>query len=117
MPEISVAIVAADPEQRAVLQVLVDSTSVAKAGFSATSYPVVAADPVIRRIQSTSPDVVLVDIPPENSSLALRSIELLVQEIPAAAVFAVGTLSQPQVIVNAMRVGRKGIYRPAHDHD
>ena len=118
MPEISVAIVAADAEQRAVLQVLVDSTSVAKAGFSATSYPVATSDPVVRRIQSTNPDVVLVDIPSDNQALALRSIELLVQEVPGAAVFAVGTLSQPQVIVSAMRVGAKEfIERPTTTTD
>ena len=110
MPELSVVIVAADSEQRAVLQVLVDSTSVARAGFSATSYPVAAADPVIRRIQSANPDVVLVDIPNDNPALALRTIELLVQEVPGAAMFAVGSMSYPQVIVSAMRVGREGIY-------
>ena len=107
MPELSVVIVAADAEQRAVLQVLVDSTSVARAGFSATSYPVAASDPVIRRIQSVSPDVVLVDIPSDNPSLALRTVELLVQEVPTAAMFAVGSMSYPQVIVSAMRVGAK----------
>ena len=107
MPELSVVIVAADAEQRAVLQVLVDSTSVARAGFSASSYPVTATDPVIRRIQSTTPDVVLVDIPGDNPSLALRTIELLVQEVPTAAMFAVGSMSYPQVIVSAMRVGAK----------
>ena len=107
MPELSVVIVAADAEQRAVLQVLVDSTSVARAGFCATSYPVTATDPVIRRIQSTTPDVVLVDIPGDNPSLALRTIELLVQEVPTAAMFAVGSMSYPQVIVSAMRVGAK----------
>jgi acyl CoA:acetate/3-ketoacid CoA transferase alpha subunit len=56
MPELSVVIVAADSEQRAVLQVLVDGTSVARAGFSATSYPVTASDHLIRRIQSANPD-------------------------------------------------------------
>jgi pilus assembly protein CpaE len=107
MPELSVVIVAADSEQRAVLQVLVDGTSVARAGFSATSYPVTASDPVIRRIQSANPDVVLVDIPNDNPALALRTVELLVQEVSAAAMFAVGSMSHPQVIVNAMRVGAK----------
>jgi pilus assembly protein CpaE len=118
MPEISVTIVAADAEQRAVLQVLVDSTSVAKAGFSSASYPVAASDPVIRRIQNTNPDVVMVDIPSDGPAVALRSIELLVQELPSAAIFAVGTLSQPQVIVSAMRVGAKEfIERPTTTTD
>jgi pilus assembly protein CpaE len=118
MPEISVTIVAADAEQRAVLQVLVDSTSVARAGFSATSYPGATSDPVYRRIQSSNPEVILVDIPNDGPAMALRTIELLVQEIPTAAVFAVGTLKQPQVIVSAMRVGAKEfIERPTTTTD
>jgi pilus assembly protein CpaE len=107
MPELSVVIVAADSEQRAVLQVLVDGTSVARAGFSATSYPVTASDPAIRRIQSANPDVVLVDIPNDHPAMALRTVELLVQEVPGAAMFAVGSMSHPQVIVSAMRAGAK----------
>jgi pilus assembly protein CpaE len=118
MPELRVAIVAADGDQRAVLQVLVDSTSVARASFSATSYPVAATDPIVRRIQSTNPDVILVDIPSDSSSLALRTIEVLQEEIPAAAMFAVGSMNQPQVIVNAMRAGAKEfISRPTTTTD
>lgn len=113
MPEVSVVIVAADSEQRAVLQVLVDSTSVARAVHSAPNFPTVAADPVMRRIQSANPDVVMVDVPADNADGALRTIELLQQELPQIAVFAVGSLSQPQIIVNAMRSGaREFIERP-----
>ena len=64
MPELSVVIVASDPDQRSVLQVLVDGTSVARAVFSASSYPVAAADPIIRRIQSANPDVCWWTFPP-----------------------------------------------------
>jgi len=105
MPELSVVIVAPDSEQRAVLQVLVDSTSVARTVHTCASFPVAATDPVTRRIQTASADVVLVDIPADNASPALHAIELLHQEIPGSALFAVGSLSQPQVIVNAMRSG------------
>ena len=107
MPELSVVIVAADAEQRAVLQVLVDGTSVARAVHTCGSFPVAAADPVVRRVQSASPDVVLVDVPANNAAAALRTIELLQQELPESALFAVGSMSQPQVIVNAMRAGAR----------
>ncbi len=46
MPELSVVIVAQDSEQRAILQVLVDGTSVARTVHSCASFPVVATDPV-----------------------------------------------------------------------
>jgi len=113
MPELSVVIVASDSEQRAVLQVLVEGTSVARTAHSCASFPVAAADPVVRRIQSANADVVLVDIPADNTLGALRAIELIHQELPDLALFAVGSLSQPQVIVNAMRAGaREFVERP-----
>lgn len=113
MSELSVVIIAQDSEQRAVLQVMVDGTSVARVVHTCTSYPVVITDPVLRRVQSANPAVVLVDVPADNHTLALRSIELIHQELSRAAVFAVGSMSQPQVIVSAMRAGaREYIERP-----
>ncbi len=103
MAELSVVIIAADSEQRAVLQVLVDGTSVARTAHSATNYPAAATDPLIPRIHGLNPDVTLVDIPTENASPALHAIELLRHEVPECAVFAVGSMTQPQMIVSAMR--------------
>ena len=118
MPELSVVIVATDGEQRAVLQVLVDGTSVARTVHTCATFPVAASDPAARRVRTANPDVTLVDIPADNSSLALRSIELLHQEMPDAAIFAIGDLNQPQVIVNAMRAGaREFVERPANTTD
>ncbi len=113
MPELSVVIVAPDNEQRAVLQVLVDGTSVARTVHACATLPVAGTDPVLRRVQAAHPDVLLVDIPSDNSALALRAIELLRQEVPDSAVFAIGNMQQAQVIVSAMRAGaREFIERP-----
>jgi pilus assembly protein CpaE len=118
MPELSVVIVATDNEQRAVLQVLVDGTSVARTVHTCASFPVAASDPVSRRVRTADPDVTLIDIPVDNPALALRAIELLHQEMPDAAIFAIGNLNQPQVIVNAMRAGaREFIERPTTTTD
>ena len=118
MPELSVVIVAVDNEQRTVLQVLVDGTSVARTIHTCASFPVAAADPVMRRVQSANPEVVLVDIPGDNAATAMRAIELLHQELPECAVFAIGNLNQPQVIVSAMRAGaREYIERPTTTTD
>jgi pilus assembly protein CpaE len=118
MPELSVVIVATDNEQRTVLQVLVDGTSVARTVHTCASFPVAAADPVTRRVRAANPDVILVDIPADNPPVALHTIELLHQEMPESAVFAIGTLNQPQVIVNAMRAGaREFIERPTTTTD
>ena len=118
MPELSVVIVATDNEQRAVLQVLVDGTSVARTVHTCASFPVAASDPIARRVRAANPDVTLIDIPADNPSPALRAIELLHQEMPEGAIFAVGVLGQPQIIVNAMRAGaREFIERPTNTTD
>src|SRR5580700_6282873 len=118
MPELSVVIVATDNEQRAVLQVLVDGTSVARTVHTCASFPMAASDPVTRRVHAANPDVALVDIPADNPTLAMRAIELLHQELPEAAVFAIGSLNQPQTIVTAMRAGaREFIERPTTTTD
>jgi len=118
MAELSVVIVATDSEQRAVLQVLVDGTSVARTVHSAATYPVIASDPLIPRVQGLQPDVILVDIPADAATAALNAIEVFHQEMPGTAVFAIGTMSQPQLIVSAMRVGAKEfIERPTTTTD
>lgn len=118
MAELSVVIVAADSEQRAVLQVLVDGTSVARVLQSCPTFPLTSSDPLLRRIHGANPDVVVVDIPADGGASALRAIELLHQELPEAALFAIGAMSQPQIIVNAMRSGaREFIERPTTTTD
>lgn len=113
MPELSVAVFATDNDQRAVLQVLVDGTSVARTVCSNPTLPLAANDPVIRKTRAFAPDVVLLDIAVDSSTSALRAIELLHQELPSSAVFAVGPMTQPQLIVSAMRAGvREYIERP-----
>ncbi len=118
MPELSVIIVAPDSEQRAILQVLVDGTSVARAVQSFEAYPASANDLAMRKIQAASPDVMLIDIPSENSVAALRAVEWVHQELPKCAIFAVGSMAQSSVIVGAMRSGaREFLERPTTTTD
>jgi len=118
MPELSVAVFATDNDQRAVLQVLVDGTSVARIVCSSPTLPLAATDPVIRRTQTFAPDVVLVDIATDGVTSALRAVELLHQELPDSAMFIVGPMTQPQLIVSAMRAGvREYIERPTTTTD
>ena len=118
MPELSVAIFAIDSEQRAVLQVLVDGTNVARTVCANSTLPLAATDPVVRRTQAFAPDVILVDITGDAIPGVLRAIELLHQEFPHAVLFAVGPMTQPQLIVSAMRAGvREYIERPTTTTD
>jgi pilus assembly protein CpaE len=117
MPELSVVVVATDSEQRSMMQVMVDGTGVARTTQSFSTYPVATTDPVLRRIQGANSEVILVDIP-SDSLAALRAIDLIHQEMPGAAVFALGSMSQPQIIVSAMRSGaREFIERPTTTTD
>ena len=68
MPELSVVIVATDNEQRALLQVLVDGTSVARVVQAFADFSVA----VKRRVRAANPDVILVDIPVDNCQFAPR---------------------------------------------
>jgi len=118
MPELSVAVFATDNDQRAVLQVLVDGSGVARTVCAQANLPVAATDSVIRKTQAFAPHIILVDIADDQVSSALRAIELLHQELPDAAVFAVGSMAQSQLIVSAMRVGaREYIERPTTTTD
>src|SRR5271169_480994 len=118
MPELSVAVFATDNDQRAVLQVLVDRTGVARTVCSNPTLPAAAHDPVIRKTQSFAPDVVLLDIATDGVSAALRALEVLHQELTDSAVFAVGPMTHPQLIVSAMRAGvREYIERPTTTTD
>ena len=118
MPELSVAIFATDNDQRAVLQVLVDGTSVARTVCAHSTLPLAATDPVLRKTQAFAPDVVLVEIASEAIAGALRAVELVHQELPHSAVFVVGPMTQPHLIVSAMRAGvREYIERPTTTTD
>jgi pilus assembly protein CpaE len=118
MPELAVAVFATDNDQRAVLQVLVDGTSVARTVCSNPTLPLAANDPVIRRTQAFAPDVILVDIASDGVTSALRAVELLHQELPDTAMFVVGPMTQPQLIISAMRAGvREYIERPTTTTD
>ncbi len=118
MPELSVAIFATDSDQRAILQVLVDGTSVARTVCTNSSLPLSTTDAVIRKTQAFSPDVILIDLTADGIAGALRAVELLHQEMSNAALFVVGPMTQPHLIVSAMRAGvREYIERPTTTTD
>src|SRR5271169_984994 len=118
MPELSVAIFATDNDQRAVLQVLVDGTSVARTVCVNATLPLAASDPVIRKTQAFAPDVILIDLATDAIAGVLRAVELLHQELSSSALFVVGPMTQPQLIVSAMRAGvREYVERPTTTTD
>lgn len=107
MSEMAVAIISSDQENRTILQMAVDATGVANTVGTWSEYPLLATDAGVRRVQETHAHVVIVDLVTTSSSAGVRAIDLFHSELPDIAVFAVGDLKQPQLIVQAMRAGAK----------
>ncbi|HYE26334.1 MAG TPA: AAA family ATPase [Clostridia bacterium] len=107
MSEMAVAIISPDQENRTILQMAVDATGVANTVGTWAEYPLLATDVSLRRIQETHAHVVLIDLVNASSSAGVRAIDLLHSELPDCAVFAIGDMRQPQLIVQAMRAGAK----------
>jgi DNA-binding NarL/FixJ family response regulator len=105
MPELSVAIIASDNQQREFLQELVDGTGVARTVHTCSTYPFAASDPVMHGLHNANSVVIIVDIPADDSPWALHTMELLHQEMPDAAIFAVSDQTHPAAILEAMRAG------------
>jgi pilus assembly protein CpaE len=105
MPELSVVVLTTDEDQKALLQVQVDGTAIARMTHAFSDFPQSDGDPIVRRIQELKSDVVLVDLVANEITPALRSIEILRSACPQSAIFAMGEMSQSQLIVSAMRAG------------
>lgn len=112
MTHLSVVILSVDEEQRAILQMQVDATAVARTVQALASFPVATTDLIIRRLQELMPEVVVIDIPKQGADAALHAIELMHANVPKTAIFAAGD-SQSHVIISAMRAGaREFLERP-----
>jgi pilus assembly protein CpaE len=107
MSEFAVVIAGHDEEQRALLRLLVEGTSVAKVRGQFDALPTSGGDLTLRRIGDLHPDVVMIDVPPHDPTPALRAIEHVHATLPTASVFAMGEMTQPQTIVAAMRAGAR----------
>ncbi|MGH9556374.1 MAG: AAA family ATPase [Terriglobales bacterium] len=107
MNKLMVAVVAANAEQRDQLKLQVEATGIAQPVFAGSSYPAAPEDKVLRQISESNPEVVLVDIAPEETMAGLRALELIHGQMRQVAVFAIGKMDRPQVIVTAMRAGAK----------
>jgi len=102
-----VAVVAGNVEQRDQLKLQVEATGIAQPVFAGVSYPAAPQDALLRQISESNPEVVLVDVAPEDTIAALRAVELIHRQMPQVALFAIGKMDKPQVIVTAMRAGAK----------
>jgi pilus assembly protein CpaE len=117
MHGIAVAVLTEDREQSVILNTRVESTHVARTVLSHVGFPSGPGDAVLRHLQDQHAEVVLVDIDPRNPQKAVRAIELIHASVPDITIFAAGDMSQPLIIVSAMRAGAREYVDRASSHE
>jgi Flp pilus assembly CpaE family ATPase len=117
MQGIAVAVLTEDREQSVVLNTRVESTHVARTVLSHIGFPAGPGDAILRQLQDQRAEVVLVDIDPRNPQRAVRAIELIHASVPDLTIFAAGEMSQPLIIVSAMRAGAREFVDRTASHE
>jgi pilus assembly protein CpaE len=105
MHGIAVALLTEDREHLSVLQTRLEETRLATVVFSHVGFPVGPTDSILRLLQDSRAEVVLVDVPQQDSLRAIRAIELIRATTQQIAIFANGAMSHPATIVSSMRAG------------
>jgi pilus assembly protein CpaE len=102
---IAVALLSEDRERLSTLQDRLRATSLGREVFRHIGFPVSATDTIMRRLQDSHAEVVIIDVPSQNAQRAICAIELIRDAAHHIAIFASGDMTQPANIVASMRNG------------
>ena len=105
MHGIAVALLTEDREHLPTLQDRLEATRLGRGVFSHVGFPVGPTDTILRQLQDSRAEVVIVDIPTRETQHAIRAIELIKATTQQIAIFANGEMTQPANIVASMRAG------------
>src|SRR6202451_97994 len=105
MHGIAVALLTENREHLSELQARLEETRLGRAVFSHVGFPASPTDSILRQLQDSRAEVVVVDIPAQDSQRAIRTIELIRATTLQIAIFANGEMTNPAAIVSAMRAG------------
>jgi pilus assembly protein CpaE len=105
MHGIAVALLTEDREHLSALQIRLEATRMGRAVFSNVGFPVGPTDAILRQLQDSRAEVVIVHIPQHDAERAVRAIELIRATTLQIAIFANGEMTQPAGIVASMRAG------------
>jgi pilus assembly protein CpaE len=105
MHGIAVALLTENREHLSQLQARLEETRLGRAVFSHVGFPANPTDSILRQLQDSRAEVVVVDIPAQDSQRAIRTIELIRATTLQIAIFANGEMTQPASIVASMRAG------------
>src|SRR5579863_7101513 len=105
MHGIAVAVLTEDRERLAALQNRLEATRLGQAVFTHVGFPATPTDAILRQLQDSRAEVVIVDISSQDPQRAIRTIELIRATTVQIAIFANGEMTQPMNIVASMRAG------------
>src|SRR5215467_14133137 len=105
MHGIAVALLTEDRERLSTLQNRVEETRLGRAVFSHAGFPAGPTDAILRQLQDSKAEVVVVDISTRDPQHAIRTIELIKTTTLQIAIFANGEMTLPANIVASMRAG------------
>jgi len=105
MHGIAVGLLTEDREHLSTLQTRLEATRLGVAVFSHVGFPVGPTDSILRQLQDSRAEVVIVDISSQDPQRAIRTIEWIRATTLQIAIFANGEMTQPTTIVGSMRAG------------
>ncbi len=105
MHGIAVALLAEDRDRLSALHNRLEATQLGRAVFSQIGYPASPTDDILRQLQDSRAEVVIVDVSSREPQRAIRAIELIRATTQQIAIFANGEMTQPANIVASMRAG------------
>lgn len=105
MHGIAVGVLTEDREHLTALQNRLEQTRLGRAVFTHLGFPASPTDTILRQLQDSRAEVVIIDISSQDPQRAIRAIELIRATTQQIAIFANGGMSQPVNIVSSMRAG------------
>ena len=105
MHGIAVALLTEDRDHLSTLQDRLEATRLGRAVFAHLGFPTAPTDPILRQLQDSRAEVVIIDIASQDPQRAIRAIEFIHSTTGQVAIFANGSMAQPANIVASMRAG------------
>src|ERR1700751_3651686 len=105
MHGIAVALLTEDREQLSALQTRLEATRLGRAVFTHVGLPTSPTDAILRQIQDSRAEVVIVDNSARDAQRAIRAIELIKATTLQIRIFPNDEMTQPASIVATMRAG------------
>src|SRR6202158_3472100 len=109
MHGIAVAVLTEDKDHLSALQNRLQATRLGQAVFSHVGFPAGPTDAILRQLQDSRAEVVIVDIPVQAPQRAVHTIELIRATTQQRAIFANGEATRSANIVASMRADRKSV--------